>query len=64
MMDLLGADLPVNGSAPGQFTWSDGPLLRALRAGEWVILDEINLAGAFLPVQVLSQAPFKHIRLL
>ena len=45
MMDLLGADLPVEGGAPGEFAWSDGPLLRALRSGAWVLLDELNLAG-------------------
>lgn len=45
MMDLLGADLPAPGGAPGQFAWCDGPLLGALRAGHWVLLDELNLAG-------------------
>jgi hypothetical protein len=45
MMDLLGADLPsVSGNA-GQFAWCDGPLLAALKAGHWVLLDELNLAG-------------------
>ena len=48
MMDLLGADLPVAGGLPGQFAWCDGPLLAALRAGDWVLLDELNLAGALL----------------
>eukprot|EP00198_Chlamydomonas_reinhardtii_P014222 XP_001703559.1 predicted protein [Chlamydomonas reinhardtii] len=27
------------------FAWVDGPLLGALRAGHWVLLDELNLAG-------------------
>ncbi|KAG2499138.1 hypothetical protein HYH03_002721 [Edaphochlamys debaryana] len=45
MMDLLGADLPAVGGAPGQFAWCDGPLLGALKAGAWVLLDELNLAG-------------------
>ena len=45
MMDLLGADLPVEGGLPGQFAWADGPLLAALKAGDWVLLDELNLAG-------------------
>ncbi|KAL0049173.1 hypothetical protein WJX82_008148 [Trebouxia sp. C0006] len=45
MMDLLGADLPVEGGAPGQFAWCDGPLLAAIKAGHWVLLDELNLAG-------------------
>ncbi|KAG1662050.1 hypothetical protein FOA52_005297, partial [Chlamydomonas sp. UWO 241] len=45
MMDLLGADLPEEGGAPGAFAWCDGPLLRALRCGDWVLLDELNLAS-------------------
>lgn len=45
MMDLLGADLPAQGGAPGQFVWCPGPLLAALQAGHWVLLDELNLAG-------------------
>ena len=45
MMDLLGADLPVEGGLPGEFAWADGPLLAALKAGDWVLLDELNLAG-------------------
>jgi len=45
MMDLLGADLPVHGGAPGQFAWSDGPLLHAIKSGAWVLLDELNLAN-------------------
>ncbi|KAG5506394.1 hypothetical protein JKF63_05897 [Porcisia hertigi] len=28
-----------------QFSWSDGVLLRALKEGSWVILDELNLAS-------------------
>ena len=46
MMDLLGADLPAGGGQAGQFAWCDGPLLAALTAGHWVLLDELNLAGA------------------
>ncbi len=49
IMDLLGADLPVEGGLPGQFAWCDGPLLAALKAGDWVLLDELNLAGNFSP---------------
>lgn len=45
MMDLLGADLPAPGGAPGQFEWCDGPLLGALKRGAWVLLDELNLAN-------------------
>ena len=44
MMDLLGADLPAAGGGAAEFAWADGPLLSALRAGAWVLLDELNLA--------------------
>ena len=27
-----------------QFRWCDGPLLRAVKQGEWFLLDEMNLA--------------------
>ena len=39
--DLFGADLPVEGGEAGQFVWRDGPLLKALRAGHWIVLDEV-----------------------
>ncbi|XP_077567526.1 midasin isoform X1 [Stigmatopora nigra] len=43
--DLFGADLPVEGGKGGEFAWRDGPLLAALKAGHWVLLDELNLAS-------------------
>uniref|UniRef100_K9J478 Midasin n=1 Tax=Desmodus rotundus TaxID=9430 RepID=K9J478_DESRO len=43
--DLFGADLPVEGGKGGEFAWHDGPLLAALKAGHWVVLDELNLAS-------------------
>jgi midasin len=45
LLDLLGQDMP-NSSAEGGglFSWVDGPLLKAVRAGHWVLLDELNLA--------------------
>ena len=54
--DLLGNDLP-NVNLEGfdihqnpenekqTFCWHDGPLLAAINAGHWVLLDEINLAS-------------------
>jgi midasin (ATPase involved in ribosome maturation) len=45
MMDLLGLDLPVHGGKGGQFAWCDGVFLQALKAGSWVLLDELNLAS-------------------
>uniref|UniRef100_A0A0G4HWH0 Midasin n=1 Tax=Chromera velia CCMP2878 TaxID=1169474 RepID=A0A0G4HWH0_9ALVE len=61
MMDLLGSDLPASaassethdvieeeglpegGTSP--FRWQDGPLLSAMQSGDWVLLDELNLAS-------------------
>lgn len=43
--DLFGADLPVEDGKGGQFDWRDGPFLRALKAGHWILLDELNLAS-------------------
>ncbi|GAB6026519.1 hypothetical protein CHUAL_012942 [Chamberlinius hualienensis] len=43
--DLFGADLPVEDGDGGRFAWRDGPLLSALKNGDWVILDELNLAS-------------------
>lgn len=45
MADLLGADLPAPDGTAGAFQWAQGPLLRAVRSGAWVILDELNLAS-------------------
>ena len=45
LMDLFGSDVPIDGADAGQFTWRDAPFLRAMRKGEWVLLDEMNLAS-------------------
>ena len=43
--DLFGADLPTEtGSSIASFSWHDGPFLSALRSGQWILLDELNLA--------------------
>ncbi|CAN0159694.1 unnamed protein product, partial [Ectocarpus sp. 13 AM-2016] len=57
--DLFGSDLPVpdtdsgeqsgqqmegGGGASARFSWCDGVFLSALKAGKWVLLDELNLA--------------------
>ncbi|GMF26510.1 unnamed protein product [Phytophthora lilii] len=57
--DLFGSDLPAasddagtssdkqadGGGSSGMFEWCDGVFLRALKAGDWVLLDELNLAS-------------------
>lgn len=51
-MDLFGCDLPSeeveksDGSTQRnvRFKWMDGPLLRCLKEGGWLLLDELNLA--------------------
>ena len=41
--DLFGADLPVEGAPGGVFAWRDGPFLKALKMGHWILLDEVRL---------------------
>ncbi|XP_043076462.1 midasin [Puntigrus tetrazona] len=43
--DLFGTDLPVEGGKGGEFAWRDGPFLAGLKAGHWIVLDELNLAS-------------------
>ncbi|KNE73434.1 hypothetical protein AMAG_17591 [Allomyces macrogynus ATCC 38327] len=45
LIDLFGSDLPVEGGQAGEFAWRDGPFLAAMKAGDWVLLDELNLAS-------------------
>lgn len=45
LMDLFGTDVPVEGAEAGNFAWRDAPFLRAMQQGEWVLLDEMNLAS-------------------
>lgn len=43
LIDLFGSDVP--GESTGEFVWRDAPFLRAMQLGEWVLLDEMNLAS-------------------
>ncbi|SCV04461.1 LAMI_0H16314g1_1 [Lachancea mirantina] len=43
LVDLFGSDVP--GERAGEFVWRDAPFLRAMQLGEWVLLDEMNLAS-------------------
>ncbi|TPX18376.1 uncharacterized protein E0L32_011709 [Thyridium curvatum] len=45
LMDLFGTDIPVEGAEAGNFAWRDAPFLQAMQKGEWVLLDEMNLAS-------------------
>jgi midasin len=45
LLDLFGADAPVEGAETGKFEWRDAPFLHAMKKGEWVLLDEMNLAS-------------------
>ena len=42
--DLFGADLPDQGI---HFAWRDGPFLRALKNGHWILLDEVAILLMF-----------------
>ena len=41
LADILGQNVPIDG---GKFEWKDGILLEAISRGDWVLLDELNLA--------------------
>lgn len=43
LIDLFGSDVP--GEKAGEFQWRDAPFLQAMKAGHWVLLDEMNLAS-------------------
>lgn len=45
LVDLFGTDVPVEGAEAGNFAWRDAPFLQAMQKGEWVLLDEMNLAS-------------------
>lgn len=45
LTDLFGSDVPVERGDVGQFTWRDAAFLRAMQRGDWVLLDEMNLAS-------------------
>lgn len=45
LADLFGSDLPVENGRPGEFAWKDAAFLTALQSGQWVLLDEMNLAS-------------------
>ena len=60
--NLIGSDLPSSNTILGdedagaKFKWCDGVFLSALKNGDWVLLDELNLApqSGFLTLKFLS----------
>ncbi|VDM57864.1 unnamed protein product [Angiostrongylus costaricensis] len=63
LSDLFGSDVPIICEDDSiSFQWVDGPILSAIKRGEWVLLDEMNLA----PQAVLEglNACFDHRRML
>lgn len=51
--DLFGTDLPIEGGKGGEFAWRDGPFLSALKAGHWIVLDEVSYFLSFICSPVL-----------
>ncbi|KAK6501631.1 hypothetical protein TWF481_009466, partial [Arthrobotrys musiformis] len=45
MMDLFGSDVPAENGAVGTFVFREAPFLQAMQTGQWVLLDEMNLAS-------------------
>lgn len=47
LYDLFGNDMPVEDEKDhaALFAWRNGPLLQAMEDGDWVLLDELNLAS-------------------
>lgn len=45
LIDLFGSDVPIEDGEAGHFGWRHAPFLRAMQKGEWVLLDEMNLAS-------------------
>lgn len=42
--EFIGGWIPKPGGHPGEFAWKDGILVDAMKKGDWVVFDEINLA--------------------
>ena len=45
LVDLFGAELPVEHGRAGEFAWRPAAFLDAMQRGAWVLLDEMNLAS-------------------
>lgn len=45
MIDLIGSEYPTDADGILTFKWVDGVFLKALVNGDWLIIDEMNLAS-------------------
>uniref|UniRef100_A0AC35TJ71 Midasin n=1 Tax=Rhabditophanes sp. KR3021 TaxID=114890 RepID=A0AC35TJ71_9BILA len=46
LCDLFGSDIPITvEDGTTSFQWQDGPVLKAIKEGCWILLDEMNLAS-------------------
>src|SRR3990167_11363476 len=43
--ELFGRMIPILVNGKRKFQWQDGPVLRAIQHGYWILFDEINLAA-------------------
>uniref|UniRef100_A0A1I7TDS8 Midasin n=2 Tax=Caenorhabditis tropicalis TaxID=1561998 RepID=A0A1I7TDS8_9PELO len=63
LSDLFGSDVPfLTEDGTMTFRWEDGPVLKAIKKGEWILLDEMNLASQAV-LEGLN-ACFDHRRVL
>jgi midasin len=43
LSDLFGSDIPcIDENGSPTFEWRDGPILKAIKEGSWVLLDEVS----------------------
>ncbi|KAI8930672.1 AAA ATPase midasin [Plenodomus lindquistii] len=47
-MNLLGSDVPVESGVRGTFAWRDAPFLKAMKNGDLVLLDKVNLDSQYV----------------
>ena len=38
-----------------QFAWKNGPFLKALQSGDWIVLDEVRLQGSIISLLLFVQ---------
>lgn len=58
---MFGSDVPIildDGTI--SFAWRDGPILKAIKQGTWVLLDEMNLASQSILEGLNACFDFRH----